>query len=719
MQPRVTFVRRSVVGLAMFAALLVGGSADHNAPVARASAPDYTFHVSLTPPVGAGTWGVTAAPATPVSRGGAPEIVNATTSGTVATVTSWNSFAKELSLSLKFRNLGAAAPAATLVVDFVSPSKDASNPNGGQVKGTAQVPSNGAMFAERFPLGAVGAGATLSAPVTLKLFTGAFQGLRPRYDLYYHVETGTGASTVRHGLPFEGTLAPSNGKLIAPANGGRYLVVDTIDASRPENRWADRFSSKFNIHPPVLEFLGSTRSLDNQPITSTDPTIPNYSDSITTAAQRGMVPAILIGIGGPGDPGNWTYQQIADGAHDTFITDLAKEIKRLGYPVIGFLGAEFNSVGDRVGVSCGPNGTSTCSTNTSFTASDANAYGDPNFPDGPERFRDAARRVVDLFDQEGATNVTYAIMVNNSEMWAVGFPWGDGANDPWWDRIEYFNPGRDYVDISASQVFNSYPNALDLYQYPTIPMAWGRHYLGYYDWNGLADLQDAAGNPTTLYGFPDDLLTYGTNHHTQDRSPLIQSWYGTMTGGQFPLAKYFGVWDNASDRTCMFVFGNCVEQTSAWNQTGMGEYGYANPTEIDAFRAGMASAGFVSTPTLSANVAAPSAITDLGAVPAGPGSVTLTWSAPGDDASTGTADHYSFRCRSSGGAVSGANWSTYSTRAQTASLGGAVPLPAAAGTVQSMTLTGLASGVTYTCALKAISTTHHNGPVGNVVTFSG
>ena len=40
-----------------------------------------------------------------------------------------------------------------------------------------------------------------------------------------------------------------------------------------------------------------------------------------------------------------------------------------------------------------------------------NGYGDPYFPDGPERFRDAYRHIIDLFRKEDVKNITWCFHV--------------------------------------------------------------------------------------------------------------------------------------------------------------------------------------------------------------------------------------------------------------------------------------------------------------------
>ena len=83
------------------------------------------------------------------------------------------------------------------------------------------------------------------------------------------------------------------------------------------------------------------------------------------------------------------------------------------------------------------------------------------------------------------------------------------------------------------------------------------------------------------------------------------------------------------------------------------------------------------------DVTAPAAVIDLAASNPTTNTITLTWTAPGDDGSTGTAASYDIRYRT-GGAVNDSNWAT-------ATQVSGEPAPAAAGTSQSMTVSGPAS----------------------------
>jgi hypothetical protein len=64
-------------------------------------------------------------------------------------------------------------------------------------------------------------------------------------------------------------------------------------------------------------------------------------------------------------------------------------------------------------------------------------YGDPTYPDGPERYRDAYRHIVRLARRPsvGASNLTWTFHVD-----------ADGWPDRWWNEPQWYYPGDAYVD---------------------------------------------------------------------------------------------------------------------------------------------------------------------------------------------------------------------------------------------------------------------------------
>jgi hypothetical protein len=62
-------------------------------------------------------------------------------------------------------------------------------------------------------------------------------------------------------------------------------------------------------------------------------------------------------------------------------------------------------------------------------------YGDASYYDGPERYRDAYRHIIDLFKEEDVTNITWffhADIYSNPEVE--------------WNKAKYYYPGDDYID---------------------------------------------------------------------------------------------------------------------------------------------------------------------------------------------------------------------------------------------------------------------------------
>jgi len=96
--------------------------------------------------------------------------------------------------------------------------------------------------------------------------------------------------------------------------------------------------------------------------------------------------------------------------------------------------------------------------------------------------------------------------------------------------------------------------------------------------------------------------------------------------------------------------------------------------------------------TSGSDVTAPRAVTDLAVTATTGTSMSLRWTAPGDDGGTGTAASYDIRYSTS--AITSANWGT-------AVQATGEPAPAVAGTQQTFTITGLNPSRTYYVAIRA------------------
>jgi hypothetical protein len=104
---------------------------------------------------------------------------------------------------------------------------------------------------------------------------------------------------------------------------------------------------------------------------------------------------------------------------------------------------------------------------------------------------------------------------------------------------------------------------------------------------------------------------------------------------------------------------------------------------------------------------APAAIEDLGARDVTTVSLTLTWTAPGDDAHEGTADHYLVRRRTGGPIETEAQWSS------AAPVTTGLPTPGPAGSDQELDLEGLEPETLYGFAVRAVDEAGNIGGLSN------
>ncbi|HUV30422.1 MAG TPA: fibronectin type III domain-containing protein [Acidobacteriota bacterium] len=109
--------------------------------------------------------------------------------------------------------------------------------------------------------------------------------------------------------------------------------------------------------------------------------------------------------------------------------------------------------------------------------------------------------------------------------------------------------------------------------------------------------------------------------------------------------------------------------------------------------------------TTSVETAAPAAIANLGAGNETEHTMRLTWTAPGDDANSGTASQYDIRYATA--PITEATWDAASQVSDE-------PTPRAAGSLESYTVTGLNSGTMYYFAVKTADEVPNWSPLSNV-----
>ncbi len=141
---------------------------------------------------------------------------------------------------------------------------------------------------------------------------------------------------------------------------------------------------------------------------------------------RGSIPFIrLMLTSAPGRPTpepTFTLDRIIKGDFDPDLCAWAESARGFGTPLIAEYGTEVN--GEWFPWNGKHNG-------GGVTAD----YGDLAEPDGPERFRDAYRHVIEVMKNAGASNIIWVFHAN----------WDDQPREPW-NRLEEYYPGGQWID---------------------------------------------------------------------------------------------------------------------------------------------------------------------------------------------------------------------------------------------------------------------------------
>lgn len=128
-----------------------------------------------------------------------------------------------------------------------------------------------------------------------------------------------------------------------------------------------------------------------------------------------------------------TVARLLRGDFDRYITTVARQIRDYHHPIMLTLFSELNYQGMMV---FGRQG----GERLEDTEHLCRLYGDPTWPDGPERIRDAFIHVIELFRKEGVQNVTWFMYAGSHYM----NPEHEDYSP--WLHPKFFYPGDEYID---------------------------------------------------------------------------------------------------------------------------------------------------------------------------------------------------------------------------------------------------------------------------------
>ncbi|WP_456445356.1 heparin lyase I family protein [Thiolapillus sp.] len=187
-------------------------------------------------------------------------------------------------------------------------------------------------------------------------------------------------------------------------------------------------------------------------------------------------------------------------------------------------------------------------------------YGDPAYPDGPERFRDAYRHIIDLFRAQGADNITWFFHLTMY------------MNEPpdEWNQPRYYYPGDDYIDWIGVSIYGALHPGEDY-------------------WDSFEEIltQEDANQKIRAVSAnkPLAILEMGvTDHHPRgSKAQWLRDAFEKIRGNpylRFRAVTYWHEnWDNEGSQTSLRID--------------------SSPEALAAFRESVADPAFVSTPVFS------------------------------------------------------------------------------------------------------------------------
>lgn len=165
-------------------------------------------------------------------------------------------------------------------------------------------------------------------------------------------------------------------------------------------------------------------------------------DDIHTIHNSGTTPFIRMlprsdySQEGGSEDSTFTMQKIIDGTFDKELRSWAEDAKKDNIPLLIDFAPEMTGFWFQwSGLYSG--------------AGMLDGYGDPMYPDGPERFRDAYRHIIDIFREVGVKHVTWFFHPDIQRL--PGDPTYEEGYE--WNSARYYYPGDDYIDWIGLSIY--------------------------------------------------------------------------------------------------------------------------------------------------------------------------------------------------------------------------------------------------------------------------
>ena len=275
-------------------------------------------------------------------------------------------------------------------------------------------------------------------------------------------------------------------------------------------------------------------------------------ENVLTIHRLGIVPFIRMMPRADFQTGErdpvFTLQRIIEGKFDDELLRWAHDAKRVHIPIIVEFGPEMN--GDWFPWSGILNG-----------GEKKDMYGDRQSADGPERFRDAYRHIINLFRKEGVQNITWAFHVFPPEEKSES-----NALLKKWNNIKNYYPGDNYIDWIGLSVYGAVePDS---------------------EWKSFTDIMDIAYPVITEISVdkPLAVFEFGVAEYPQlgNKTEWIKNALESLEGGRYPRIKAISYWDeiwkdDSSDKIIDLRINSSIKSSEIYREILNSSYFVSQP----------------------------------------------------------------------------------------------------------------------------------------------